>query len=133
MASRMAAIQAYSPRIKHPQKSGVNDLAAYISNRSTLNKGTVLNVLAEFHEAIVHFSKKAIPLKLDGLGIFKAGIDKNGNLRINFKTDKELTEALEKQKPIPELEIKNRDMIGKSVADYIARWNEEHPDDPVLD
>jgi len=82
--------------------------------------------------SIVHFSKKGIPLKFDGIGIFKPGIDAKGNLRINFKKDKDLTEALMKEKPLPDLVIKNRDMIGKSADDFIARWNDEHPDDPVV-
>jgi len=28
-------------------------------------------------------------------------------------------------------EIGNRDMIGKTADELVARWNEEHPDDPV--
>jgi hypothetical protein len=28
-------------------------------------------------------------------------------------------------------EIENRDMIGKTADELVARWNEEHPDGPV--
>ncbi|MBL7065833.1 MAG: hypothetical protein ISS49_16780 [Anaerolineae bacterium] len=29
-------------------------------------------------------------------------------------------------------EIENRDMIGKTADDLVARWNAEHPDVPVV-
>lgn len=131
MASQMKAIQAYSPRIKYKFKSGMKDLARTISGRSLINRGTVMNVLAELHDTIVEYSAKGIPLKLDGIGIFKPGIDRNGNVRINFKPDHELTDSLVKLRPLDYLTVKNRDMIGKTVEDFVARWNGEHPDDPV--
>jgi hypothetical protein len=28
-------------------------------------------------------------------------------------------------------EIANRESIGKTAAELVARWNAEHPDDPV--
>jgi hypothetical protein len=28
-------------------------------------------------------------------------------------------------------DIRNKEMIGKSSREFIARWNKEHPEDPV--
>ncbi len=131
MAKRMTAVQAYTPRIKQSKTSSLDDLVEFVAGRAPLNQGTVELVLSELREAIIHFATFSIPVKIDKLGTFKGGIDRNGKRRILFKADPILTKRLNKVESIPGL--RNEDMIGKSVDDLIARWNEDHPDDPVED
>lgn len=136
MATRMQAIQAYTPRIKSDVLSPFQHLVDYIGGRANLNRGTIRLVLDEVQNAIIHFTSLGVPIHVEQLGIFKAGINRKGKKRILFKPDKELMKKLENSQNDAEdrdIVIKNEDMIGKTVEDFIARWNEEHPDDPVED
>jgi len=131
MADKIKAIQAYSPRLILTKPISQKFLVEYIGARTGLNKGTILNVLCEFHDSLVFFGKGAQPVRLDGLGIFKPGINKEGEIHLNFKADKELTMKFNQKSDPYEGQIKNKDMLGKTTADFIQRWNDEHPDDPV--
>jgi nucleoid DNA-binding protein len=130
MATIMNAIQAYSPRILLGKIVSRKELVHYIAGRTGFNKGTIFNLLMEYQEAICFFNKAGRPVKLEGLGIFSPGIDKDGILRVNHRPDKELTIELN-AKGAFEGDIKNKDMIGKSSDDFIVRWNEEHPNDKI--
>jgi hypothetical protein len=131
MANSLNAIQAYSPRILKNKLVELNQLVNYIADRTGLNRGTIRNVLAELHDGISFYSTMGYPVKLEGLGILSPGIDRDGKLRINFRPDKELTTSINNTYDSFHGNIKNKDMIGKTVEDYIRRWNREHPDDPV--
>lgn len=131
MADKMKAIQAYSPRLQLSKPISQNFLVEYIGDRTGLNKGTILNVLCEFHDSLEFFGKNAQPVRLDGIGIFKPGINKDGEIHLNFKADKALTMKFNQPSDPYKGPIKNKDMIDKTAEDYIQRWNEEHPGDPV--
>lgn len=130
MADVIKAIQAYSPRVKLGMPVEIRELVSYIASRTGLNQGPILNVLMELRDALVFFNKAGRPVKLEGLGTFSPGMDKSGAFRVNHRPDKELINELNTPGDFGG-EIKNRDMVGKSASDYIARWNEEHPDDPI--
>jgi len=129
MANLLKAIQSYTPRIKQGSPIKINDVAQYIAGRTALNEGSILNVLLEFQNSIIHYCSMGRPVKLEGLGIFSSGLNKNGLLRLNYRADKELIRKLSGEGFIGEM--KNKDMIGKSTEEFIARWNREHPDDPI--
>lgn len=130
MAKIMNAIQAYSPRLIMGKIVSRKELVHYIAGRTGFNKGTIYNLLMEYQEAICFFNKAGRPVKLEGLGIFSPGIDKNGVLRVNHRPDKELAIELNATGAF-EGDIKNKDMIGKSSQDFIDRWNQEHPNDKI--
>ncbi len=78
MAELLNAVQAYSPRVKLGLPVNMNELVRYIAGRTGFNRGTILNVLLELQETIIFFNKAARSVKMEGLGIFSPGIDKNG-------------------------------------------------------
>ncbi len=131
MAKRMHAIQAYSPRIKLSTPLDIEYVSEFIAGRSSLNMGDVKNVFREIREALLHYFSVGQSVQMDDVGIFRPVIARDGSLRINFKADRKLIRKLNDAET--NLNIKCKDMIGKTDADYIARWNDEHPDDPVED
>lgn len=131
MAKRMHAIQAYSPRIKLDTPLDINYISKFIAGRSSNNRGTVKNILSELHECLLHYFSIGQSIMLDEVGIFRPVIARDGSIRINFKPDRKLIKALNGLEL--NIKIKRKDMIGKSDEDCIARWNKEHPDDPVVD
>jgi len=64
------------------------------------------------------------------LGTFAPGIDRDGNVRINFQTAVRLKKALARRDQYTG-RIRNKARIGWTNADYKALWDAENPDDPL--
>lgn len=129
MAKEINAIQAYSPRLVYNQITEIDTLVELIEGRCGLNRSTIKMVMSELGYAIAFYLKFAKPLRLEEVGLFRPTIDRDGTIRVKFKPENALLKAL--NKGTFEEKIKNEDMIGKATEDYINRWNEEHPDDPI--
>ncbi|NIM13158.1 MAG: hypothetical protein GTO45_13645 [Candidatus Aminicenantes bacterium] len=124
------AIVAYKPRIKRGQLVDMDELVSFISGRTGLNEGTILNVLMELRDSLVFFARAARSVRVKGLGIFGPNINLEGNFSLYHKPDKWLKNELNKPRTLIGY-LLNEDMIGKSLNDLIDRWNQEHPDDPI--
>lgn len=106
-------------------------LVELVSRTSNLSEGIVINVLRELFWAINHHLKNGQAIYLDSLGTFTPKISLDGSFNISYLASKRLKAEMK----VPgwfQGDIYNRDMIGKSVDDLIARWNDEHPDDPII-
>jgi hypothetical protein len=57
------------------------------------------------------------------------GLD--GTFDVSHRTDAALKNRLNTPQAF-QGDIVNRDMIGQTAHDLVARWNQEHPDDPVV-
>ena len=65
--------------------------------------------------------------------MFSPVIKLDGKIKTSFRLEKGLASELNKAAEGFEGEVINNDMIGKSVDDLVTRWNEEHPEDPVVE
>lgn len=130
MAKPIHAVQAYSPRIKKANTVTMDSVVKYISERTGFNRGEIYGVLFELHDTLFHYLYAGNSVKLEGLGTFATKIDITGTIKLVHWPDKKLVRRLNKEGEFIG-EIVNKDMIGKKSADLIARWNEEHPDDPI--
>lgn len=130
MAARIAAVQAFRPRLSLGTSVGLKDVVSMISARTGLNKGEVQNTLSELSEVVQFFNKRGQGVKLDGLGTYLPNIDTKGKYSISHRLDKEIENALNTPGAYSG-EIINRENIGKTTAEFIDMWNEAHPDDPV--
>lgn len=130
MPKEVKAIFAYTPRVKMGKVVEIDELVSFIAGRSSLNEGSIVNVLCEFRDALLHFAMTGRPVRLKELGILAPKINKNGELGLNFKIDS----YLKSQMNVPRKfkgEVVNRDMLGKSVEEMKDRWNREHLEDPL--
>ncbi len=132
MASRIKAIAAYRPKIKLGRTVKMPELLAYIADRTGLNEGELSLAMNEMRDAIAFFTLSGRPVKLEGLGTYTPKIGLDGILGMAHRLSQELKNRLNTPRAFLGV-IENLDMIGKTVADIIARWNTEHPDDPVVD
>ncbi len=130
MTSRIKAIGAYRPRIKLGKTAQMEEFVEYISTRTGLNEGEVNNVLQESRDGIAFFNLMGRAVKLEGLGTFTPKISLSGIFDIAHRLARKLKKRL--NAGTYRGEIINRDMIGKTANDLVARWNREHPDDPVV-
>jgi nucleoid DNA-binding protein len=131
MASRIQAINEYRPKIVLGRSAGIADLVELIASRTGLNESEVRMVLLELRDAVSFFNLQGQPVKLEGLGIYTPSIDLDGTLKVSHRADKELTNRLNMPGAFRG-EITNRDSIGQSSDDLVARWNTNNPGDPVV-
>jgi hypothetical protein len=130
MAHPVKAIQAYSPKVKILRMVEINELVEYISSRTNLNTGAIHQVLYELHDSLLHYMKSGCSVRLPGVGSFAPTINKDGQLNINHRPNKELTDKLNRADQFVG-KIRNKDMIGKSMEEFIKRWNDQHPEDKI--
>lgn len=128
MANYLTAINSFRPKLKLGKSVTIVQLIEYIASRTGLNKGPIQLVLAD---SVVFFTKQGNGVKLDGLGTYLPSIDTDGKISISHRLDPYIRKALN----VPGAftgEIENRSNIGKTKEEFIALWNEAHPDDPIV-
>ncbi len=130
MAKAVQAVRAYTPRVVQGQMVEMSILAKVIAARTSFNTGAILNMLYEFKEVLTEYALSGFPVRLERLGIFSPTVNKDGEFDLNYRTDVYLKSELNKRRAFRG-DMKNRDMIGKSLDDMIERWNQEHPDDMI--
>ena len=69
-------------------------------------------------------------VKLEGLGTYTPKVGLDGVFDVAHRLDKALKNRLNAPGDFRG-EIGNRDMIGKTADELVARWDEEHPGAPV--
>ena len=129
MASRIAALNHYRPMIEYHRTAGSRQVAEYIAMRTGLNRGEILMVLAELHDALLFYNGQGQGVKLEGLGTYLPNINYQGEFNVAYRLDPELKRALNAGNFSGRLT--NRQHIGKASGEIVALWNSEHPDDPV--
>lgn len=132
MATKANALAAYRPRIKKGKTADVKDASKIIAGRTSATFGGVLENLMELMFVVTFFLCDGRPLKLPGLGTFNPSISLDGTINVNLRVDREMLSELNKEKEGFKGDIINKDMIGKTYDELVVRWNEEHPDDPIV-
>jgi hypothetical protein len=131
MATRIEAIAKYRPRVDLARTVTMLELAEYIAGRTGLNRGEILNMLAELNEAVIFFGRQGMSTKINDLGTFWPSITLSGRLKENVRLDVSVGKALNVVSAFTGV-ITNRENIGKSVDELVEMWNEEFPEDPIV-
>lgn len=130
MANRMQAIAAYCPRVKLIKRANFKEVVQMIAHRCTLGEGEVLNALKELRDTVTYLCKIGRSASIEGLGTYAPTISLDGSFGVSHKLHPDIKYELNKPFVFTG-DIDNRDMIGKTVDELIARWNLEHPEDPI--
>lgn len=130
MAKRVKAIQVYSPRVRLGKRVEVREIVKYVADRTGLNTGEIGYVISELQAAVIHYIRQGRPVKVKGLGTYAPTVKVSGLFDVGFRVDNGIKKELNKPDTFVG-EIDNKDMMGKTPGDLVARWNEEHPDDTV--
>jgi hypothetical protein len=130
MANHMKAVAELCPSVLHNRRVGLEEVAEYIAGKCGMAASDVRHVLEEIRNSLLYFCATGATVKVDGIGVYAAGIDLNGDFKVNHRPDNYLTTRLN----IPGVfrgEIRNRENIGKSYEELLALFDELHPDDPI--
>ena len=130
MAPRIKAVNAYRPRIEQGNTVQKPELIRAVSRATSLVEGTVDQSVKEVRDQIIEFCRAGRAVKVDGLGTFTPTVDLEGYFAISFRADPAMNYGLNVPGTFSGTII-NREFIGKTSGELIAKWNEEHTDDPV--
>jgi hypothetical protein len=130
MANRIKAINAYMPTIRLGKRIGMSDLVDFIARSTGLNEGTIRQVLTELRDAVIFFLLHGQPVQLEGLGTYTPKLDLTGEIGVGHRADVNIKYRLNDAGAF-KAEIDNRETIGKSGDDLVAKWNADNPDDLV--
>ncbi len=130
MAKIVQAVRKYGPKLERHSTAQIDSVVEFMAHSTGLNRGEVLMVLAELHEAILFYNQMGQAVKLPDIGTFSPGMDRHGNLRTNFQAAVRLKNKMSDRTRYSG-GIKNRNRIGWTDQEYKALWDSEHPDDPL--
>ena len=131
MAQKIKAINAFRPRIEQGTTVQKPELVRAVSRATGIVEGALDQSIKELRDQIILFCSAGRAVKVEGLGIFTPSIDLDGNITISFRADSAFANGLNTP-GIFSGRIANRENIGKTSDELIARWNKEHAEDPVV-
>jgi hypothetical protein len=130
MAHRIQIISIYRPRIEQGNTVQKPELIRAVSRATGIVEAMLSYVIIEIRDNIIEFLRSGRAVKIEGLGTWTPNIGLDGSISIQYRADTALVNALK----IPGTftgRINNRENIGKSGDELVAKWNEEHPEDQV--
>jgi hypothetical protein len=87
--------------------------------------------MSELKFRIVEYCRSGRAVKVDGLGTWSPSIALDGTFSVQFRPDLAFNYELNQPGAFTGTII-NRENIGKTSEELVARWNTENPDDQVL-
>lgn len=130
MASKIKAIGAYRPRVEQGTTVQKPELIRAVSRATGLVEGSLDQGIKELRDQIIEYCRAGRAVKVEGLGTWAPNIALDGTFDIQYRADTALTNGLN----IPGVftgRIINREHIGKTSDELVARWNAENPSDLV--
>jgi hypothetical protein len=130
MAPRIKAVNAYRPRIEQGNTVQRSEFIRAVSRATSLVEGTVDQTIKETRDQIVEFCRAGRAVKVDGLGTFTPTIDLDGYFAVSFRADSTMNAGINFPGTFSGT-IVNRETIGKTSDELVAKWNTDHADDLV--
>jgi len=130
MAHRIKAINAYRPRIEQGNTVQKPELVRAVSRATGIVEGSLDQNIKEVRDHLIEYCRAGRAVKVDGLGTWTPTIALDGTLDIQYRPDPAFNYGLN----IPGIfsgTILNRENIGKTSDELVAKWNADHVDDPV--
>ncbi|HSK67388.1 MAG TPA: hypothetical protein VK888_10685 [Anaerolineales bacterium] len=131
MAHRIQIISICRPRVDLGNTVRKPELVRSISRATNIVEGVLDLVIKELRDKIIEFLRSGRGVKIEGLGTWTPNIGLDGSLTIQYRPDTALINALK----VPGTftgRVSNRENIGMTGDELVARWNEMHADDPVI-
>jgi hypothetical protein len=130
MARKITAIRRYRPEIERKPTHQTPEIIEEMCRSTTLSRGVIRNVVDQLQETLMASFHDGRAAKIEGLGTFTPTIRMDGSLDILFRPEPDMLRQLNDTTRF-KAKILNKANIGKSADDLVARWNAEHPENPV--
>jgi HU domain-containing protein len=131
MAPKIKAVNAYRPRIEQGNTVQKPELLRAVSRATSLVEGSVDLAIKEMRDQTIEYCRAGRAVKIEGIGTFAPNIDLEGSLSIAFRPDPAFANGLNQPGTFTGT-ILNRENIGKTSAELVAKWNTDNPTDQVV-
>ena len=128
MAHKVQAYATYGPRIKSTTPMTPDEFTEQLVEGTNQSQGSMIAMLAEMEAISVIALKSGRIVKLPNGMTLRPVIKQDGQIEIAVRVSRRL---VRKVNAGFRGEIENAENIGKSQAELIRLWNENHPDDPI--
>jgi hypothetical protein len=129
MAKLLQAIRLYGPRISPGRTVMLEEVAAWMAARASLNEPEIKALLWDLSEAIAHFTRTGANVRMGGVGRFRPTMGRDGGIRIRYAADPGLKASVGGADFTGV--IVNPSRIGLDNDGYKRLWDRDHPDDPL--
>lgn len=130
MADKLTAIARMRPRLELGRIIEMDQLEAFVADRSGASRAGILQILNEMRAAVLFFALDGRAIRIEGLGRFTPKIALDGTISYTVTPDNKVLNRMPLK--LFKGQIINREHIGKTPAELITIWNEKHPEDPVI-
>lgn len=131
MATLIQAIATYRPRVAKAHTVELDELVDRLSRGSLVTESIARLVLADLVRELKLSLKAGLQVNLEGIGIFRPELSLDGSARVVMRMNKGLKQTLRRADELDGTVLR-RENIGMDRAAIIARWNAEHPEDPIM-
>ena len=132
MATTIQAVTRYRPRLISRGTVGLEELGDRMQRDSLVNARIASHVLGALFDSLVLALRRGEAVHLPGIARFSLDLRSDGDLHVVVRVDHRLRKAV-RSRHTYRGPIRNGRCIGLGAAEMVALWNEEHPDDPVVD
>jgi hypothetical protein len=131
MTHPIKAINTYRPRLIQGNTVQKPELLRSSSRATGIVEGTLDLGIKELRDQIIEYCRAGRAVKVEGLGTWSPNICLEGKIRIKYRPDPAFMYALN----LPGVftgKILNKEYIGKSSDELVMKWNEDNPEEPVI-
>jgi hypothetical protein len=133
MANRLPVINRLRPKII---SQGIVDLEAIskrVSKNTTFNPAEIYSVLLQFTNEANAAIQAGEMVKVDGLVKIAANMKVGGLVDMSLRSDRGAIASLNDPTLWTASLVANHDNLSKTSDELVMQWDEEHPDDTVVD
>lgn len=131
MATLIQAIATYRPRIAHSRTMDLDELSEHLAVGTLVTAPLAQMLLRELGRQCLLQGRDGKKVRLPGVGLLTPDIHLDGTPFTQVRIDKALRAGMANAAAFRG-HVTNREMIGVGLEAYKARWDAEHPGDPVV-
>lgn len=130
MATLIQAVTAYRPRLAPLRRISLDELAGRLARGSLATESIARMVLSDLSDEVRHGVRSGASVQLPGIGTFRPAIRLDGSMHTVVRLDGALRRSLATVDDYLG-RIDGRECVGMDAAALKARWDAEHPGDPL--
>lgn len=131
MATLIQAVSAYRPRVLTNRVVDLDELAERLGRGSLVTPSLARMFLSDLSDELMYFLRTGASVRLPGIGVFRPELRIDGEMHTVIRMDRKLRRNLAHVNDFAG-SVEGRAAIGLDVAAIKARWDTEHPDDPLV-
>ena len=133
MAKKLSVFNQLRARIINQGTVNLEGMAARIAKNTTYNTEEIYSILRLFVQEVCRALQGGETVKIDRLVSISPNLKLGGQVNLSLRGDRSAIADLNNPTLWSAGKVSNHAHLTKSPEELIALWNQEHPDDPVVE